>query len=417
MSDKFDIAAAARAARKAGITAARLNTADKNAVLLRIADALEANADSIIEKNAIDLENGKEKGLSAAMIDRLALSKERIAGMASAVREVAALDDPIGEVTGTRRRPNGLVIEQRRIPLGVIGIIYESRPNVTSDAASLCLKAGNAVILRGGSEAINSNRAVGAVIARALADAGLPPALITVVPDPDRGLMTEMLKLADDIDLIIPRGGEGLIRFVVENSRIPVIKHYKGVCHAYIDKSADHQMAENIVVNGKTQRPGVCNALETMLIHVDEAEIFLPRIAKKLKEKGVTLRGCPRSRNLVGDIEEATEEDWPAEYLDLIIAVKIVDSIEDAIDHIEQYSSDHTETIITSDYLRSRKFLADIDSSTVMVNASTRFSDGGEFGLGAEIGISTTRLHAYGPMGLEALTTQKFVVYGEGQIR
>jgi glutamate-5-semialdehyde dehydrogenase len=360
---------------------------------------------------------GRQKGLAPAMIDRLVLDEQRIRAMADGLREVAALPDPVGEITGMRRRPNGIQVGRMRIPLGVIGIVYEARPNVTADAAGLCLKSGNAVILRGGSEAVHSNLAIGALLKAELRRLGLPEAALQVVATTDRAAVLELLKLEEEIDLIIPRGGEGLIRFVVEHSRIPVIKHYKGVCHVFVDASADFEMAEQICVNAKVQRPGVCNAMETLLIHKDIAETFVPRIVATLRSQGVELRGCTVTREFAPEVMAADEADWGAEYLDLILAVKVVDNLDAAIDHIQQYCSLHTETIVTGNYANSQRFLREVNSSVVMVNASTRFSDGNQLGLGAEIGISTSKLHAFGPMGLEDLTTRKFVVLGDGQIR
>lgn len=417
MSVAVEMLELARRAREASLTVATLSSGVKNDLLLKMAECLEASGPELQKANALDLQAGRDKGMAAAMLDRLELSDKVIKSMADGLREVAALPDPVGEVTGMWVRPNGIRVGRQRIPLGVIGIIYESRPNVTADAAGLCLKSGNAVILRGGSEAIHSNTAIGDVLQRAIAEMGLPAAVLQVVTTSDRNAVTELLKLEDQIDLIIPRGGEGLIRFVSENSRIPVIKHYKGVCHTFVDASADLEMAERICLNEKVQRPGVCNALETLLVHRDVAAAFLPQIAAAMGKAGVELRGCPDSCQLVAGMTAATEEDWPAEYLDLILAVKIVDNFEGARDHINTYGSLHTETIVTSDYAMSQRFLREINSSVVMVNASSRFSDGGQLGLGAEIGISTSKLHSFGPMGLEDLTTRKFIVLGDGQIR
>lgn len=407
----------AAAAREASHGMAKLSSAVKNRLLLAMADALIASAAEIIAANGKDLEAGRQKGLADAMLDRLMLNESRIAAMAAALREVAALPDPVGSIANLSLRPNGLQVGKMRIPLGVIGIIYESRPNVTSDAAALCLKAGNAVILRGGSEAINSNLAIAATLRAEMKKAGIPEGALTLIPFVEREAVLEMLKQEETIDLIIPRGGESLIRFVVENSRIPVIKHYKGVCHVFVDASADLAMAGKIIVNSKTQRPGVCNALETLLIHNDIAEAFIPRIAQALAALKVEMRGDAAVCRLAPQATVATEEDWHAEYLDLILAVKVVADLDEAIDHINRYGSLHTEAIITSDYANSQRFLREVNSSTVLVNASTRFADGGELGLGAEIGISTTKLHSFGPMGLEDLTTTKFIVYGNGQIR
>ena len=407
----------AQEAQQATRIMANLSATAKNDMLRRMADALESATPALVEANEKDLERAREKGLSAAMIDRLVINEDRVKGMADGLREVADLPDPVGEVTGMWRRPNGIQVGRMRIPLGVIGIIYESRPNVTADAAGLCLKSGNAVVLRGGSEAINSNVAIGEVLKKELLAMGLPSGALQVVTTTDRNAVNELLKLEEYIDLIIPRGGEGLIRFVSENSRIPVIKHYKGVCHTFVDASADYDMAERICVNAKVQRPGVCNAMETLLIHKDIAETFVPRIVATLKGKGVELRGCSVTREFAPEVIPATEEDWGAEYLDLILAVRVVEDLDEAIDHIRRYCSLHTEVIVTNDYQNSQRFLREVNSSVVMVNASSRFSDGNQFGLGAEIGISTTKLHSFGPMGLEDLTTRKFVVLGEGQIR
>jgi glutamate-5-semialdehyde dehydrogenase len=417
MSIRDQIVSLAREAKEATRILANLSANVKNDMLRRMAAGLEAAVPALIEANEKDLQRAREKGLSAAMIDRLVLNEERIGAMAGGLREVAELPDPVGEITGMWRRPSGIQVGRMRIPLGVIGIVYESRPNVTADAAALCLKSGNAVILRGGSEAINSNLAIGEVLRKELLSLGLPSGALQVVPTTDRAAITELLKLEDYIDLIIPRGGEGLIRFVSENSRIPVIKHYKGVCHTFVDASADYGMAERICINAKVQRPGVCNAMETLLIHKDIAETFVPFIAASLKAKGVELRGCTVTREFAPEVKPATEEDWEAEYLDLILAVRVVDDLDQAIEHIQRYGSLHTEVIVTQDYPNSQRFLREVNSSVVMVNASSRFSDGQQFGLGAEIGISTTKLHSFGPMGLEDLTTRKFVVLGDGQIR
>lgn len=405
------------AARKASRQMAKLPSTVKVDALLAMADGLEGSRRALQRANNADLEEAKRAGLSSAMIDRLALTDKVISGMAEGIREVALQSDPVGEVVKMWKRPNGLIIGKKRIPLGVIGIIYESRPNVTADAAALCLKAGNAVILRGGKEAIASNCAIAEVLGRAATANGLPAGALQVVDTTDRDAVLELLKLEELIDLIIPRGGEGLIRFVAEHSRIPVIKHYKGVCHVFVDASAELDMAERIVMNAKVQRPGVCNALETLLVHADVAEEFLPRMGATLLDAGVEIRGCERTQRILPEAKQATEEDWAAEYLDLVLAVRIVDGLDEAIAHIEQWSSLHTESIITSDYGNSQRFLEEINSSVVMVNASTRFSDGQQFGLGAEIGISTTKLHAFGPMGAEDLTTTKFIVYGSGQVR
>jgi glutamate-5-semialdehyde dehydrogenase len=404
-------------AKKAARVMANVPQDIKNKLLNNMAEALEKGLPELLPANEKDIAAGREKGLSPAMLDRLVLSEKRIADMASCLREVAALPDPVGEITGFKTRPNGMRVGRMRIPLGVIGIIYESRPNVTSDAAGLCLKSGNAVILRGGSEAIHSNTAIGNLLRQELLAAGLPPAALQVVPTTDREAVAELLQQENCIDLIIPRGGEGLIRYVSQNSAIPVIKHYKGVCHTFVDAEADFDMAESICINAKVQRPGVCNAMETLLVHKDAAPGFLPRMAEAFARHQVELRGCEQTRRILPRIKAATEEDWSAEYLDLILAVKIVGDMDEAIAHIQAFGSDHTEVIVTRNYFNAQKFFREVNSSVVMVNASSRFSDGNQMGLGAEIGISTTKLHSFGPMGLEDLTTRKFVILAEGQIR
>ncbi len=405
------------AARRAARSLGTLSSAVKDRALLKMAVALDAQRDKLRAENDKDLASGQAQGLSAAMLDRLSLTDKAIDSMIAGLKEVAALPDPVGEITEMHRRPNGMRVGRMRIPLGVIGMIYESRPNVTVDAAALCLKAGNAILLRGGSEAIHSNLALAQLMQEVLTGEGIPAAAVQVIPTTDREAVTAMLKLEEHIDLIIPRGGEGLIRFVAENSRIPVLKHYKGVCHIFVDESADLTMAGDIVINAKAQRPGVCNALETLLVHRAIAPRALPVLGERLKEAQVELRGCPETCALLPYAVPATEADWPAEYLDLILAVRVVDDLDAALDHIARYGSLHTESIITASYANAQRFLREVESSSVMVNASTRFSDGGQFGLGAEIGISTTKLHAYGPMGLKELTTKKFIVYGDGQIR
>jgi len=407
----------AAACKEASRRAARLTTAEKNCALHMIADHLEHDWQEIFIANARDVEDGQKKGLSPAMIDRLVLNESRLAGMARAIREIATLHDPVGEMSEMRTRPNGIQVGMMRIPLGVIAIIYESRPNVTSDAAALCLKAGNAVLLRGGSEAFHSNQAIVNSMHRAMEAAGLPQEIVSFVPTTDRAVLQELLKLDQYIDLVIPRGGEGLIRFVVENSRIPVIKHYKGVCHLYVDKDADQEMAVNLLIDGKTSRPGVCNALETLLVHRDIAARFLPKAAAALHKKNVEIHGCAETAALVPGVVPATEDDYYAEYLALIITVRVVPDVNAAVAHIEKYGSEHTDVIVTDSLQAAQKFVREVNSSVVAVNASSRFSDGGELGLGAEIGISTTKLHAFGPMGLEALTTRKFVITGDGQTR
>lgn len=417
MSVESIIIEMAKAARAASVEMARCPSDKKNEALIRIADNIEKEAPYIQEENKKDLLRAREMGLSNAMIDRLTVKDSTIKSMADGLREVARIPDPVGSMSNTWLRPNGLEVSRMRIPLGVIGIIYESRPNVTVDAAGLCLKAGNAVILRGGSEALHSNQALSAIISNALKESGLPEGAAQVVPIRDRDAVNVLLKQEEFIDLIIPRGGEGLIRFVVENSKIPVLKHYKGVCHVYVDEGADLAMAEDICFNAKVQRPGVCNAMETMLVHKSVSENFLPAIGKRFVEAGVEIRGCPETCRILPEAANAVEDDWPAEFLDLVLAVKVVEDMHEAITHIARYGSSHTDVIVTSDYNRARRFVREVDSSVVIVNASTRFNDGGQLGLGAEIGISTSKLHAFGPMGVNELTTTKFVVFGEGQIR
>jgi len=406
-----------RQARQASIVLAKIPTDVKNSALEAIAEAVLQNADFLKEENEKDLFYARNAGISAAMLDRLTLSDASLKGIATGLREVVALPDPVGEITSMRRRPNGLMVGKMRIPLGVVGMIYESRPNVTADAAALCLKSGNAVILRGGSEAIHSNLALAKIINQVLQQSSIPESAVQVVPMTDREAVYEMLQLEEFIDVIIPRGGEELIRAVVRDSRIPVIKHYKGVCHVYVDEDADMDMAVRIVMNAKTQRPGVCNALETLLVNEKIAGRFLPLAAEKLLGAGVTLRGCEKTRELVPEAQSAIEDDWSREYLDLILAVRVVSNMDAAIAHIEKYGSLHTESIITENYSHAQRFIQEVNSSAVLVNASTRFNDGFELGLGAEIGISTTKLHAFGPMGLEELTTEKFIIYGNGQVR
>lgn len=407
----------ARAAKAASREMARCPAPRKNAMLQKLTEMIRENAVVIQQENARDVEAARKAGLSAAMIDRLTITDATIQSMMGGLREVAALEDPVGASIRSFRRPNGLEVSRMRIPLGVIGIIYESRPNVTIDAAALCLKSGNAVILRGGSEAHHSNQILAGLISRALEEAGLPRASAQVIPVRDRSAVTTLLQQEEWIDLIIPRGGESLIRFVVENSRIPVLKHYKGVCHVYVDMGADFEMAERICFNAKVQRPGVCNAMETLLVHEYAAPVFLPQVAEKLMAAGVALRGCEKTCRILPLAQMATDADWPAEYLNLTLAVKVVSDMDEAMAHIASYGSSHTDAIVTADYERARRFVREVDSSVVLVNASTRFNDGGQLGLGTEIGISTTKLHAFGPMGLEELTTTKFVVFGDGQVR
>ncbi|WP_303746771.1 glutamate-5-semialdehyde dehydrogenase [Stenotrophomonas pigmentata] len=414
MSDIRTLALQCRdAAQQLGL----LSSSARSALLNSMANALETDAGSILAANARDLQAAREKGVGSAMLDRLALNPERLRGVADALREVAALPDPVGEVTRDYDRPNGIRVQKVRVPLGVIAMIYEARPNVTADAAALCIKAGNGVILRGGSEAIHSNTAIAASLKRALREAGLPDAALTLVEDLRRETMLELLQLNDIIDLAIPRGGEGLIRFVAEHARVPVIKHYKGVCHLYVDDSADLQLAVDLLIDGKASRPAACNSLETLLVHEAIAPQFLPMAAAALRERGVELRGDTATQMLVADTVPATEDDYAAEYLDLILAIRVVPDLAAAIAHIQTYTSDHTEVIATGNPAHGEAFVRALRSAVVMVNASSRFSDGGELGLGAEIGISTTRLHSYGPMGLEALTVERFVVRGEGQVR
>jgi len=417
MSIQETIKQMAVAAKKASRNMANLSTTAKNNALLKMAEALLRQKAYIQQENEKDLAVGREKGLSAAMLDRLALTDKVIDSMVGGLREVAALPDPVGEIDEMGKQPSGITVGRMRIPLGVIGMIYESRPNVTVDAAALCLKAGNAILLRGGSEAIHSNLALAKVLQESLAAEQIEAAAVQVIPVTDREAVTAMLALDEQIDLIIPRGGEGLIRFVSENSRIPVLKHYKGVCHAFVDAGADLDMAVNIVMNGKVQRPGVCNALEALLVHQDIAAAFLPKIWSALKGAGVQLRGCPQAKAILPEITAALPTDYGMEFLDLILAVRVVADLDAAMDHIVQYGSQHTEVIVTNSYANGQRFLREVDASAVMINASTRFTDGGQFGLGAEIGISTTKLHAYGPMGLKELTTRKFIVYGDGQVR
>ena len=417
MAISEEIKKIAQSAKAASITMSRAGTEMKREALLNMAVLLVENEELLVGENEKDLIAAREKGLAPAMVDRLALTEARVLSMADGLREVAALPDPVGEVSKIRKRPSGIEVGRMRIPLGVIGIIYEARPNVTADAAGLCVMSGNVVVLRGGSESIHSNRAIAGLLREGLEKAGLPADAVQLVQTTEREAVLEMLKQEEYIDLIIPRGGESLIRFVVENSKIPVIKHYKGVCHIYVDEGADHKKALNILMNAKTQRPGVCNAVETLLVHEKEASLFLPLLAQSFEKAGVEMRGCELSRKIVPSMLEATEEDWHAEYLDLIIAIRVVDSMDGAMDHINRYCSLHTESIVTEDYSRAMRFIREVNSSVVMANASTRFSDGGQFGLGAEIGISTTKLHSFGPMGIEDLTTQKFIVFGEGQVR
>ena len=406
-----------RRAKEASVEAAKLGTADKNRGLLSVADELTAQQDMILEANEKDLEAAKQKGVKQSLIDRLALSEKRIGDMAEGLRQIAALDDPVGEVLYMKTRPNGLRVGQKRVPLGVVGIIYESRPNVTADAFGLCFKTGNAVILRGGSDAIHSNQAIVHAIKAGLRKERLCQDLIVLVEDTSREIVSEMMKMHGRIDVLIPRGGAGLIANVVANSTVPVIETGTGNCHIYVDETADVRMAADIIENAKTQRMGVCNACESLVIHSGIAAEVLPAIVQKLKNHDVEIRGDERAQALSDQIEPAVEADWGTEYLDAVISVKIVDSIDEAIEHINKYNTGHSESIITRDYDNALKFQDEIDAAAVYVNASTRFTDGFEFGFGAEIGISTQKLHARGPMGLEALTTTKYIIFGNGQVR
>lgn len=407
----------AREAKNASRTLATLSSSVRDAALIEIARRLRHDSTAILEANQKDIAAAPGFGLSAAATDRLRLDAKRLEEMAKAVDEVRSFPDPLGRVIDGGIRPNGLEVSKVRVPLGVVFFIYESRPNVTTDAAALCIKSGNAVILRGGKEARHSNIAIGRLVSDALQQAGVPPAAVTMVDNPDRQVVGEMLLLNSFIDVAIPRGGEDLIRRVADEATMPVMKHFKGICHVYLDASADEAMSIAIVENSKCQRPGVCNAAECLLVHRDAASRLLPSVARRLQERGVELRGCSRTREWVPNAVAANESDFGAEFLDLIMAVKVVDSIDDAIDHIARYGSAHTDTIVTNDVQASRRFIAAVDSSAVMVNASTRFNDGGQFGLGAEIGISTDKYHARGPCGLNELTSYKYVVQGNGQVR
>ena len=417
MDIKAYILKKAKAAKEGARALAKASSKEKNNALLKMADALKKRRAELIKENKKDIAFAEKKGLSKAMIDRLALNDKRINEMAQGLIEVAALPDPVGEVIKMWQRPNGMVVGKMRVPIGVIGIIYESRPNVTADATSLCLKAGNAVILRGGSEAINSNKAIVKILRDAAKSEGLNENAIAFIDTPEREAVMEMLKLEGIIDLIIPRGGEGLIRTVTANSRIPVLKHYKGVCHVFVDRGADLKMAEDICFNAKVQRPGTCNAMETMLVDKKVAKKFLPSMIKRFKAAGVVLKGCPETRKIDRSISSVKEKDFYMEYLDLILNIRVVNGIDEAMEHIAKYSSAHSDAIVTENYEKAMRFLREVDSSAVFVNASTRLNDGYQFGLGAEIGISTDKIHARGPMGLEELTCTKFIVLGDGQIR
>lgn len=419
MSLKEEILEIAKRTKEASRVMANLSREIKDKALNQMADALmeDENRAGIKQANKLDLKAGKEARLSTALIDRLLLTDDRIASMSEGLREVAALPDPVGEIISMWRRPNGLEVGRMRVPLGVVGIIYEARPNVTADAAGLCLKSGNAVLLRGGKEAINSNRAIANVLAEAGTRAGLPEHGISIIKTTDRAAVAEMLKLDKYIDVIIPRGNQQMIKSILEMSRVPVISHGAGNCHTFVDEDADLEKAVKIAVNAKVQRPGVCNAMETLLVHLKMAPAFLPVVAEPLRQAGVELRGCSRTREILPEIKAATEEDYETEYLDLILAIRVVDSLDEAIEHITCYGTGHSEAIVTESYQHARRFLREVDASSVFVNASTRFADGNQYGLGAEIGISTQKLHARGPMGLTELTSAKFIVLGEGQIR
>lgn len=407
----------ARAAKAASRALALATARAKQEALLQMARAVEERRDALLEANRADLERARGRGHPRAFLDRLTLTESRIEEMAHGLRQVAALPDPVGEVVRMWRRPNGMEVGKVRVPLGVIGFIYESRPNVTADAAGLCLKSGNACVLRGGSEAIESNTHLAAILAKAVEKAGLPPEALQFIEVPDREAVEVLLTLDRYVDLLVPRGGEAFVRHVAERATIPVLKHDKGLCHVYVDESADPAMALEISVNAKVQRPGVCNAMETLLVHQAIAPAFLPPLAGRLREAGVEIRGCPRTRALVPDAAAATEEDWATEYLDLILAIRVVDDLEAALAHIQEHGSGLAEAIVTSSYARARRFLQEVDAACVLVNASTRLVDGQQFGMGAELGISTSKLHARGPVGVEELTTTKFVVLGSGQVR
>ena len=408
--------AMARRARGAG-AGMRVAGAAKDRALLRVADLLRSERDALVVANEADVEAARAAGLGGPKLDRLRLTDAVLDDLVEGLRQVAQQPDPVGEITDLRTRPNGLRVGRMRIPLGVVGMIFESRPNVTVEAGALTLKAGNAVILRGGSEAARSNRALGDVLRRALAAEGLPADAVQVVPTTDRDAILELCKLDEFIDVMIPRGGEALVRLVAEHARMPVLKHYKGVCHVFVDEGADLDMARRIAVNAKVQRPGVCNAMETLLVHGAVADAFLPAVAADLRAAGVELRGCDRTRARVPDVTRATDDDWAAEYLDLILAIRVVDGLDEAMEHIARWGSNHTEAIVTSDHARAMRFVSEVDSSLVLVNASTRFNDGFQLGLGGEIGISTSKVHAFGPMGARELTTTKYIAFGDGQVR
>ena len=413
----MDLNVIGKKAKAAQAQLAKLNSTDKNNVLLKCADALENNVDALIAANSIDMENGKKNGMSQGLLDRLLITPDRIASMAEGLRQLSALPDPIGEVLGMKKRPNGLVIGQKRVPLGVVGIIYEARPNVTADAFGLCFKTGNAVILKGGSDALNSIRAIVDCLRSTIKTCDVPENAVQLVDDTSRETTKELMRLKEYLDVLIPRGGAGLIHTIVENSTVPVIETGTGNCHIYVDDGADMDMATNIIINAKTQRVGVCNACESLVVHENALSSLLPELSKKLREKHVELRADDKAFAYTKDAVHANEEDWGREYLDYILSIKTVSSIDEAIEHINKYNTGHSEAIITRDYNNSQRFLEEVDAAAVYVNASTRFTDGFEFGFGAEIGISTQKLHARGPMGLEALTTTKYIIYGNGQVR
>ncbi|MCF6337939.1 MAG: glutamate-5-semialdehyde dehydrogenase [Gammaproteobacteria bacterium] len=417
MDIKQYMTGAGEKARHASRAMARADTGAKNTALLHIADAIMAAQTVLIAENARDLEQGKQDGLDAALLDRLELNAERIAGMAEGLRQIAALPDPVGEISDLNYRPSGIQVGKMRVPLGVIGIIYESRPNVTADAAALCLKSGNAAILRGGSEARHSNQAIATVIHAGLEKAGLPQDAVQVITTTDRAAVGELITMPQFVDVIVPRGGKGLIERISAEARVPVIKHLHGVCHVYIDGEADLDKAVAIAFDAKCHRYGVCNAMETLLVDVSVAAAVLPRLATEYAKENVELRGCARTRDILSGINAASDEDWDEEYLAPVLSIRVVDGLDSAISHIHQHSSGHTESIVSENYTRARRFLAEVDSSSVMVNASTRFADGFEYGLGAEIGISTDKIHVRGPVGLEGLTSQKYIVLGDGHTR
>ncbi|MBU4375883.1 MAG: glutamate-5-semialdehyde dehydrogenase [Candidatus Omnitrophica bacterium] len=417
MELKKEILKMARTAKEAALILGDASSEEKNRAIRLMAKKIKLSASYILRENKKDVKAAEKKKMKPALIDRLALNAKRIQAMVSSLEEVARLDDVVGQIIQARRRPNGLLIAKVRVPIGVIGIIYEARPNVTADCVGLCIKSGNSVILKGGSEALNSNAAIFKCLRDALSGTSIPKEAVQLIISKDRNAVKELLKLNNYIDLIMPRGGEGLIKEVTENSRIPVIKHYKGVCHVYVDEDADLNMAHKIAMNAKVQRPGVCNAMETLLVHADVVARFLPGINRDLRIAGVEIRGCKKTQAILKGVKAATEDDWYEEYLDLILAVKVVEGLDEAIRHINKYGSGHSEAIVTDDYRNATEFLARVNSACVYVNASTRFTDGYEFGMGAEIGISTDKLHARGPMGLEELTTYKYIILGNGQVR